>query len=157
MIFSYSSYSIEMIPLLKQSKRLPQGFSDYFFGTPLMANILIDGKQLGSGELILGSDSSVYLLNLLDVSESQFNDKERELWRERLGNKLLLGKCNIDCPANILMVYYSLENSQLSILTDEVELQNTNENYRSLPEENLGVLIRNQLRLVSGKKIKLVF
>jgi len=54
-------------------------------------------------------------------------------------------------------VYYSLENSQLSILTDEVELQNTNENYRSLPEENLGVLIRNQLRLVSGKKIKLVF
>ncbi|OXX38755.1 hypothetical protein C7E22_10450 [Vibrio sp. V02_P2A34T13] len=149
MIFSYSSFSTEPIPLLKQSLQLPQGFRNYFFGTPLMANIVIDNKQLGSGELILGRDSTVYLLNLLDSSESQFNKQERELWQQQLAKKLQLGVCSTDCSANILMVHYSLENSQLTVVTRQVELQKSDNNYRSLPEENLGLLVRNQLRLTS--------
>lgn len=149
MIFSCSSFSVEPIPLLNQSQQLPEGFRDYFFGTPLMANIVIDNKQLGSGELILGRDSTVYLLNLLDTSESQFNKQEREQWRQQLAKKWPLGVCSADCAANILMVHYSIENSQLTVVTRQVELQKNDNNYRSLPEENLGLLVRNQLRLAS--------
>lgn len=152
MIFSFSSFASEPMPLLQQSQQLPKGFSDYFFGTPLMANIIIDGKQLGSGELILGKDSTVHLLNLLDVSESQFNKQEREVWLQHLGRQWRLGKCTADCPANILMIHYSIENSQLTVVTRQVELQKSDSNYRPLPEENLGFLVRNQLRLASEGK-----
>ncbi|GHY13416.1 hypothetical protein FXE62_15055 [Vibrio cholerae] len=152
MILSYSAFSVESIPLLNQSQLLPEGFRDYFFGTPLIANIVIDNKQLGSGELILSREGKVYLLNLLDSSESQFNTQETELWKQKLSKKLTLGACGSDCPSDVLMIDYSLEKSQLTVVTQKVELQDSDSNYRSLPEENPGLIMRNQLRLSSEGK-----
>ncbi|WP_179217502.1 CS1-pili formation C-terminal domain-containing protein [Vibrio sp. V03_P4A6T147] len=152
-MFSPHSFGIELTSLIKQSQQLPKGFSDYFFGAPLMANIVIDDKNLGSGELILGRDNSVRLINLVDISESEFSDKEREIWKTNLAGKLKLGKCSVNCSVNILIAYYSLDKSQLSIITRQAEMRESEDNYLTLPDENLGLLLRNQLRWVSeGEK-----
>ncbi|HHQ4776150.1 TPA: CS1-pili formation C-terminal domain-containing protein [Aeromonas veronii] len=138
--------------LLQQARQLPEGFEEHFFGVPLMVRVTVDGRLLGDGEVLLGRDNSVQLLSLLEVQESDFDEGARERWLSRLGTTLPLGECDQRCPEGILGLQYSLEESQLSVLTDEVEQDTRDQRFFTLPRESKGLLIQNQLNLVQGSQ-----
>ncbi|WP_279486715.1 hypothetical protein [Aeromonas veronii] len=123
-----------------------------FFGVPLMVRVTVDGRLLGDGEVLLGRDNSVQLLSLMDVQESEFDEGARERWLTRLGTRLSLGECGRACPEGILGLQYSLEESQLSVLTDEVEQGARDQRFMALPQESKGLLVQNQLNLVQGSQ-----
>ncbi|MFM4769900.1 TcfC E-set like domain-containing protein [Aeromonas veronii] len=136
--------------LLQQARQLPEGFEAHFFGVPLMVRVTVDGRLLGDGEVLLGRDNSVQLLSLVDVQESEFDEGARERWLTRLGSHLPLGECSRACPEGIVGLQYSLEESQLSVLTGEVEQEARDQRFMTLPQESKGLLIQNQLNLVQG-------
>lgn len=136
--------------LLQQARQLPEGFEEHFFGVPLMVRVTVDGRLLGDGEALLGRDNSVQLLSLLDVQESEFDERERERWLSKLGIQLPLGECDLACPEGIVGLQYSLEESQLSVLTGQVEQEARDQRFMALPQESKGLLIQNQLNLVQG-------
>ncbi|MDM5099817.1 CS1-pili formation C-terminal domain-containing protein [Aeromonas salmonicida] len=136
--------------LLQQARQLPEGFEEHFFGVPLMVRVTVDGRLLGDGEVLLGRDNSVQLLSLVDVQESEFDEGARERWLTRLGAHLPLGECGRTCPEGIVGLQYSLEESQLSVLTGEVEQEARDQRFIALPRESKGLLVQNQLNLVQG-------
>lgn len=136
--------------LLQQARQLPEGFAEHFFGVPLMVRVTVDGRLLGDGEVLLGQDNSVQLLSLVDVQESEFDEGARERWLSRLGTTLPLGECDQRCPEGILGLQYSLEESQLSVLTGEIEQEARDLRFMTLPQESKGLLVQNQLNLVQG-------
>lgn len=136
--------------LLQQARQLPEGFEEHFFGVPLMVRVTVDDRLLGDGEVLLGRDNSVQLLSLVDVQESEFDEGARERWLTRLGSHLPLGECSRACPEGIVGLQYSLEESQLSVLTGEVEQEARDQRFMTLPQESKGLLIQNQLNLVQG-------
>ncbi|MFV3350296.1 CS1-pili formation C-terminal domain-containing protein [Aeromonas veronii] len=136
--------------LLQQARQLPEGFEEHFFGVPLMVRVIVDDRLLGDGEVLLGRDNSVQLLTLVDVQESEFDEGARERWLTRLGSHLPLGECSRACPEGIVGLQYSLEESQLSVLTGEVEQEARDQRFMTLPQESKGLLIQNQLNLVQG-------
>ncbi len=136
--------------LLQQARQLPEGFEAHFFGVPLMVRVTVDGRLLGDGEVLLGRDNSVQLLSLVDVQESEFDEGTRERWLSKLGSHLPLGECGRACPEGIVGLQYSLEESQLSVLTGQVELGARDQRFMALPQESKGLLIQNQLNLVQG-------
>ncbi|MGN5078259.1 CS1-pili formation C-terminal domain-containing protein [Aeromonas veronii] len=136
--------------LLQQAQQLPEGFEEHFFGVPLMVRVTVDGRLLGDGEVLLGRDNSVQLLSLVDVQESEFDEGTRERWLSKLGSHLPLGECGRACPEGIVGLQYSLEESQLSVLTGQVELGARDQRFMALPQESKGLLIQNQLNLVQG-------
>lgn len=138
--------------LLQQARQLPEGFEEHFFGVPLMVRVTVDGRLLGDGEVLLGRDNSVQLLSLLEVQESEFDEGARERWLSRLGKKMPLGECGRGCQEGILGLQYSLEESQLSVLTDEVEQAARDQRFIALPRESKGLLVQNQLNLVQGSQ-----
>ncbi|WP_421309159.1 TcfC E-set like domain-containing protein [Aeromonas veronii] len=136
--------------LLQQARQLPEGFAEHFFGVPLMVRVTVDGRLLGDGEVLLGQDNSVQLLSLVDVQESEFDEGARERWLSKLGSHLPLGECGRACPEGIVGLQYSLEESQLSVLTGQVEPGARDQRFMALPKESKGVLVQNQLNLVQG-------
>ncbi|WP_368227724.1 CS1-pili formation C-terminal domain-containing protein [Aeromonas sp. R1-1] len=138
--------------LLQQAQQLPEGFEEHFFGVPLMVRVTVDGRLLGDGEVLLGRDNSVQLLSLVDVQESEFDEGTRERWLSKLGSHLPLGECGRACPEGIVGLQYSLEESQLSVLTGQVELGARDQRFMALPQESKGLLIQNQLNLVQGSQ-----
>ncbi|MBL0639427.1 CS1-pili formation C-terminal domain-containing protein [Aeromonas veronii] len=136
--------------LLQQARQLPEGFEAHFFGVPLMVRVTVDGRLLGDGEVLLGRDNTVQLLSLVDVQESEFDEGTRERWLSKLGSHLPLGECGRACPEGIVGLQYSLEESQLSVLTGQVELGARDQRFMALPQESKGLLIQNQLNLVQG-------
>ncbi|VXA77903.1 MULTISPECIES: TcfC E-set like domain-containing protein [Aeromonas] len=115
-----------------------------------MVSVTVDSRLLGDGEVMLGRDNSVQLLSLVDVQESEFDEGARERWLSRLGTKLKLGECGRACPEGIVGLQYSLEESQLSVLTGEVEQAARDQRFMTLPQESKGLLVQNQLNLVQG-------
>ncbi|WOE67661.1 CS1-pili formation C-terminal domain-containing protein [Aeromonas allosaccharophila] len=138
--------------LLQQARQLPEGFEEHFFGVPLMVRVTVDGRLLGDGEVLLGRDNSVQLLSLQDVQESEFDERERERWLSKLGIPLPLGECVHACPEGIVGLQYSLEASQLSVLTGQVEQGARDQRFMALPQESKGLLVQNQLNLVQGSQ-----
>ncbi|MEV3814475.1 CS1-pili formation C-terminal domain-containing protein [Aeromonas allosaccharophila] len=138
--------------LLQQARQLPDGFEEHFFGVPLMVRVTVDGRLLGDGEVLLGRDNSVQLLSLLDVQESEFDERERERWLSKLAIQLPLGECDMACPEGIVGLQYSLEESQLSVLTGQVEQEARDQRFMALPQESKGLLVQNQLNLVQGSQ-----
>ncbi|BBQ54290.1 CS1-pili formation C-terminal domain-containing protein [Aeromonas jandaei] len=138
--------------LLQQARQLPEGFEEHFFGVPLMVRVTVDGRLLGDGEVLLGRDNSVQLLSLMDVQDSEFDEGARERWLSKLGSHLPLGECGRACPAGIVGVQYSLEESQLSVLTGQVEQGARDQRFMALPQESKGLLVQNQLNLVQGSQ-----
>ncbi|MFM5714205.1 CS1-pili formation C-terminal domain-containing protein [Aeromonas allosaccharophila] len=138
--------------LLQQARQLPEGFEEHFFGVPLMVRVTVDGRLLGDGEVLLGRDNTVQLLSLLDVQESEFDERERERWLSKLGIQLPLGVCDMACPEGIVGLQYSLEESQLSVLTGQVEQEARDQRFMALPQESKGLLVQNQLNLVQGSQ-----
>lgn len=136
--------------LLQQARQLPEGFEAHFFGVPLMVRVTVDDRLLGDGEVLLGRDNSVQLLSLVDVQDSEFDEGARERWLSKLGSHLPLGECGRACPEGIVGLQYSLEESQLSVLTGEVEQEARGQRFMALPQESKGLLVQNQLNLVQG-------
>ncbi|MFM5512611.1 TcfC E-set like domain-containing protein [Aeromonas veronii] len=136
--------------LLQQAQQLPEGFEEHFFGVPLMVRVTVDGRLLGDGEVLLGRNNSVQLLSLMDVQESEFDEGARERWLTRLRSHLPLGECSRACPEGIVGLQYSLEESQLSVLTGQVEQGARDQSFMALPQESKGLLVQNQLNLVQG-------
>ncbi|QYX65063.1 CS1-pili formation C-terminal domain-containing protein [Shewanella putrefaciens] len=150
LIFSSCSFANntppDSITLLKQYQDLPDGFSEHFFNAPLTVRITIDNKLLGEGEIVLGLDTSVQLLKLIDVSESDIDERQQQFWITQLNQKHKLGLCQKTCQGDILAIEYNLENSQLAILTAKIEKQELNSHYYALPEQgSYGALFRQQL------------
>lgn len=84
---------------------------------------------------MLGLDTSVQLLKLIDVSESDLDERQQQLWIAQLNQKHKLGLCPKGCQGGILAIEYNLENSQLSILTANIEKQPSSSHYYALPEQ----------------------
>lgn len=138
--------------LQQQARQLPEGFEEHFFGVPLMVRVTVDGRLLGDGEVLLGRDNSIQLLSLVDVQESEFDEGTRERWLTRLGAHLPLGECGRACPEGIVGLHYSLEESQLSVLTGQVEQGARDQRFMVQPKESKGLLVQNQLNLVQGSQ-----
>ncbi len=138
--------------LLQQAESLPDDFADHFFGVPLAVRILLDGQLLGEGEVVLGKDTSVQLLTLTDSYESELSERDRQHWSQILSSSHQLGPCQQKCEDGVLALEYSLENSQLSILTANVEKGRLSTRYHALPEGgSYGALLRHQLNLSQGE------
>ncbi|WP_265422135.1 fimbrial biogenesis outer membrane usher protein [Aeromonas salmonicida] len=140
------------LDLLQQAEDLPDGFADHFFGVPLAVRILVDGQLLGEGEIVLGKDTSVQLLALTDSHESELEERDRQRWSKVLSEPHLLGPCQNRCADQVLALEYSLENSQLSVLTAGAEKGLHASRYYSLPTTgSYGALLRHQLNLTQGE------
>lgn len=150
LLLSVPLAAADPVLLLQQARQLPEGFEEHFFGVPLMVRVTVDGRLLGDGEVLLGRDNSVQLLSLVDVQESEFDERERERWLMKLGSYLPLGECSQACPEGILGLQYSLEESQFSVLTGEIEQAARDQRFIALPRESKGLLVQNQLNLVQG-------
>lgn len=149
-LLSVSLAAADPALLLQQARQLPEGFEEHFFGVPLMVRVTVDDRLLGDGEVLLGRDNSVQLLSLVDVQESEFDEGARERWLTRLGSHLPLGECRRACPEGIVGLQYSLEESQLSVLTGEVEQEARDQRFIAVPGDSKGLLVQNQLNLVQG-------
>ncbi|WP_323062366.1 CS1-pili formation C-terminal domain-containing protein [Aeromonas jandaei] len=152
LLLSAPLVAAETALLLQQARQLPDGFEEHFFGVPLMVRVTVDGRLLGDGEVLLGRDNSVQLLSLVDVQESEFDEGARERWLNKLGSHLPLGECGRACPEGIVGLQYSLEESQLSVLTGQVEQGARDQRFMALPQESKGLLVQNQLNLVQGSQ-----
>ncbi|WP_421244238.1 CS1-pili formation C-terminal domain-containing protein [Aeromonas sp. 601019] len=140
------------LDLLQQAEDLPDGFADYFFGVPLTVRILVDGQLLGEGEIVLGKDTSVQLLALTDGHESELEERDRQRWSKVLTASHRLGPCQNQCTDEVLALEYSLENSQLSVLTAGAEKGQPLTRYHNLPSGgSYGALLRHQLNLIQGE------
>ncbi|WP_235331336.1 TcfC E-set like domain-containing protein [Aeromonas hydrophila] len=131
---------------------MPDGFTDHFFGVPLAVRILVDGQLLGEGEIVLGKDTSVQLLALTDSHESELEERDRQRWSKVLTASHRLGLCQNQCDDEVLALEYSLENSQLSVLTAGAEKGLPLTRYHNLPSGgSYGALLRHQLNLTQGE------
>ncbi|HGY1008927.1 TPA: CS1-pili formation C-terminal domain-containing protein [Aeromonas salmonicida] len=140
------------LDLLQQAESLPDDFADHFFGVPLAVRIQVDGQLLGEGEVVLGKDTSVQLLTLTDSYESELSERDRQHWSQVLANAHQLGPCQRKCDDGVLALEYSLENSQLSILTANAEKGHLSSRYHSLPHGgSYGALLRHQLNVSQGE------
>ncbi|TNH75896.1 hypothetical protein CF141_08785 [Aeromonas hydrophila] len=140
------------LDLLQQAEDLPDGFADHFFGVPLAVRILVDGQLLGEGEIVLGKDTSVQLLTLTENHESELDERTRQRWSKVLAASHRLGPCQNLCTDEVLALEYSLENSQLLVLTAGAEKGQLLTRYHSLPNGgSYGALLRHQLNLTLGE------
>lgn len=132
---------------------LPSEFEAHFFDVPLAVRVDIDGRYLGDAMVVLSRDERVQLLEFTDIRDSQEPPALRTRWQERLADGRPLGDCRTDCPEGLKAIHYSLVNSQLSLLTSNVEQQGDGPRYYALPAQgSYGLLLRNQLNLVGGEQ-----
>lgn len=138
---------------LAQIEGLPKDFEAHFYEVPLAVRVDLDGRYLGDAMVVLSRDNRVQLLEFTETLESREPQSLRQRWQERLADGRPLGDCRQDCPDGLRAVHYSLVNSQLSLLTNNVETDGISERYHRLPEQgSYGLLLRNQLNLVGDDR-----
>ena len=138
--------------LLSQAKGLPADFETHFFDVPLVVRIELDQQYLGDAMIVLGRDDRLTLLEFTETGDSSIKVNERDEWEQRLTQGILLGACETDCPAGLLAVHYSLENSLVSILTQNVERSAETKRYYDQPEAgSFGLIFNNQLNINGGQ------
>ncbi|OOG13790.1 TcfC E-set like domain-containing protein [Pseudomonas sp. C9] len=138
--------------LLAQAKGLPSEFEEHFFDVPLAVRVELDQQFLGEAMVVLSRDDRITLVDFTDVSDSTIKPSERETWANYLKQGVALGGCQGSCPEQLLAVHYSLENSLVSILTQNAERDETAQRYYTLPEGgSTGLIVRNQLNLNGGQ------
>lgn len=135
--------------VVSQAQGLPQEFEEHFFDVPLAVRVDLDGRYLGDAVVVLSRDERVQLLEFTDHFDSREPETLRRRWQERLSSGRPLGDCKSDCPDGLRAIHYSLVNSQLSLLTHAAELAGDAPRFHALPEQGSGLLLRNQLNLVS--------
>ncbi|AUH51941.1 pilus assembly protein PapC [Chromobacterium sp. ATCC 53434] len=139
------------LPLLAQASGLPAEFRDHFFEVPLAARVEKDGQVLGDAMVLLTRDGTVQLLGFTDAGDSRQPDAERQKWAEALGRPIGLGDCKERCPSGLLAIHYSLENSQLSLLTDAAGRRQAGAHYHAQPSGgSRGLILGNRLNLSGG-------
>jgi hypothetical protein len=146
--------SIDNTPrsLLAQAKGLPAEFEEHFFDVPLAVRVELDQQPLGEAMIVLSRDDRVTLLDFTDTSESRFSAGEREAWADILKPGVALGSCSGQCPEQMLAAHYNLENSLLSIVTENAERDSEAKRYYEQPQGgSSGLIVRNQLNLNGGQ------
>jgi hypothetical protein len=146
--------SIDNTPrsLLAQAKGLPAEFEEHFFDVPLAVRVELDQQPLGEAMIVLSRDDRVTLLDFTDTSESRFSAGEREAWADILKPGVALGTCSGQCPEQMLAAHYNLENSLLSIVTENAERDSEAKRYYEQPQGgSSGLMVRNQLNLNGGQ------
>ncbi|WP_339464281.1 TcfC E-set like domain-containing protein [Pseudomonas lurida] len=138
--------------LISQAQDLPRGFSDHFFDVPLAVRVDLDQQLLGEALIVLSRDDRVTLLEFTDVGDSRVPLPTRDTWQAILEQGVALGACSQACPEQMVSTHYSLESSQLSIITRNVERAGDAPRYYAQPEGGShGVIINNQLNLNGGQ------
>ena len=138
--------------LLAQAKGLPTEFEEHFFDVPLAVRVELDQQFLGEAMVVLTRDDRITLVDFADVSDSMIKPSERDIWANYLKQGVALGGCQANCPEQLLAVHYSLENSLVSILTQNAERDDQVQRYYNLPENgSTGLIVRNQLNLNGGQ------
>jgi len=138
--------------LLAQAKGLPSEFEEHFFDVPLAVRVELDRQFLGEAMVVLTRDDRITLVDFADVGDSTIKASERDTWSNYLKQGVALGGCQAKCPEQLLAVHYSLENSLVSILTENAERDDQAQRYYTLPEGgSTGLIVRNQLNLNGGQ------
>ena len=138
--------------LLAQAKGLPAEFEEHFFDVPLAVRVELDQQPLGEAMIVLSRDDRVTLLDFTDTSESRFGAGERDTWADILKSGVALGACTGQCPEQMLAVHYNLENSLLSIVTENAERDSQAKHFYDQPEGgSSGLMVRNQINLNGGQ------
>jgi hypothetical protein len=138
--------------LLAQAKGLPADFEEHFFDVPLAVRVELDQQPLGEAMIVLSRDDRVTLLEFTDTSDSRFSASERDTWATALKPGVGLGACTGQCPEQMLAVHYNLENSVVSIVTENAERSLQPQRFHEQPESGSnGLMVRNQLNLNGGQ------
>lgn len=138
--------------LLAQAKGLPADFEEHFFDVPLAVRVELDQQPLGEAMVVLSRDDRITLVEFTDTSENRYGPAEREKWASYLKPGVPLGACTGSCPDQVLAVHYNLENSLVSILTENAERDVEEKRYYEQPEGgSSGLMVRNQLNLNGGQ------
>lgn len=138
--------------LLSQSKGLPAEFEQHFFDVPLAVRVELDQQFLGEAMIVLGRDDRITLLQFNDIGDSPVSATTSATWEQLLQQGLSLGSCQQSCPSQLLAVHYSLENSLVSILTENVERSAQIKQFYDQPETgSLGLIVNNQLNITGGE------
>ncbi|WP_213881539.1 TcfC E-set like domain-containing protein [Pseudomonas sp. dw_358] len=143
----------ESAGILQQAAGLPQEFSEHFFEVPLAVRLDLDGRFMGEAMVILTRDEHLQFLEFTDVSDSQETPAVRQYWADYLSDARPLGSCSRSCANGLVALHYSLENSQVSILTQGVERHGEAARYHVQPEHgSRGLIVRNQLNLSGDRR-----
>ncbi len=139
--------------LLAQAKGLPADFEEHFFDVPLAVRVELDQQPLGEAMVVLSRDDRITLLAFTDTSENRFGPAEREKWASYLKPGVPLGACASACTDQVLAVHYNLENSLVSILTENAERDVQAKRYYDQPlGGSSGLMVRNQINLNGGQE-----
>ncbi|WP_283190004.1 CS1-pili formation C-terminal domain-containing protein [Pseudomonas sp. PMCC200344] len=138
--------------LLAQAKGLPAEFEEHFFDVPLAVRVERDQQFLGEAMIVLTKDDRVTLIDFTDVGDSRIPASEREVWASYLKQGVALGACQGSCPEQMQAVHYNLQNSLLSMATENAERDVETPRYYELPDGgSTGLIVRNQLNLNGGQ------
>lgn len=139
--------------LLTQADGLPEEFHEHFFDVPLAVRVMLDGHALGEAMVVLSRDERVILLQFNDTRDSNIDATEREQWSSVLQKGIQLGVCYTQCAPGLKAAHYSLENSELSLLTDNAERDVNESQHYALPVDgSTGLMVKNQLNLSGGEQ-----
>lgn len=138
--------------LLSQAKGLPSDFEEHFFDVPLAVRVERDQQFVGEAMIVLTRDDRITLLEFTDHSDSPITGTERDTWENYLSPGVPLGQCTERCPEQLLAVHYNLENSLVSILTENAERDAAPQQFYTQPDGgSTGLIINNQLNLNGGQ------
>ncbi|WP_426157840.1 TcfC E-set like domain-containing protein [Pseudomonas sp. TSRC2-2] len=139
--------------LLAQAKGLPAEFEEHFFDVPLAVRVERDQQFLGEAMVVLTKDDRVTLLEFTDTEDSQIPASERDALGAYFKQGVVLGACQGNCPEQVLAVHYNLQNSLVSIATENAERDAETARFYTLPENgSTGLILRNQLNLNGGQE-----
>jgi hypothetical protein len=142
------------LDLLTQAQGLPAEFRDHFFNAPLVVRVDLNGVYLADATVMLGQEGTVEVVKLTDADQSTIKEQDRQTWEQVLATPRALGRCASDCPQGLVALHYSLERSELSILTNTAESDNAGPRYYNLPTSGSGLLLRNQLNAAGTRSDK---
>ena len=139
--------------LLAQAKGLPADFEEHFFDVPLAVQVERDGQLVGEAMIVLSRDDRLTLIEFTNHDGSNIAVADRDIWSDYLKQGVKLGSCSTNCPKQLLAVHYNLENSLVSLLTENAESEYQQSQYYELPENgSSGLIVRNQLNINGGQE-----
>lgn len=141
------------LSLLAQAEGVPHEFNEHFFDVPLAVRVTLDNRVLGEAMIVLSRDERVTLLEFNDTHDSSIAAAERDNWQAILQKGVAIGPCKTQCDEGLMAVYYSLENSELSLLSANAERASpSTEHYAQPAGGSTGLSLRNQLNLSGGQE-----
>lgn len=152
---AYGATSLQAAPLsvIAQARGLPKEFHEHFFDVPLAVRIRLDRQELGEAMVTLSKDERVTLVEFTDTRDTSLSSTELDNWKAELQRGIALGPCLQQCKNGLVAAHYSLENSELSLLTDNAERDIKVSNYHQPPVDgSTGLMLRNQINLAGGEQ-----